>query len=78
MFKRRATKLVKNIQDKRYTERMRELGIPSLQYRRLRCDMIEVYKILTGVDKADKAQLFTMSTSTRTRGHSLKLQKKAI
>jgi hypothetical protein len=33
---RRATKLVKNIQHLSYSDRSRYLGLPSLQYRRLR------------------------------------------
>jgi hypothetical protein len=32
---RRATKLIKNIQHKTYTQRLKYLGLPSLQYRRL-------------------------------------------
>ncbi|MES9884550.1 MAG: reverse transcriptase family protein [Sedimenticola sp.] len=73
---RRATRLMKNIRHKTYTERLKSLGIPSLQYRRVRADMVEVYKILTGIDKADKTQLFILNRDTRTRGHSLKLCKK--
>ncbi len=38
--------------------------------------MVEVYKILTGIDKADKTQLFILNRDARTRGHSLKLCKK--
>ncbi len=48
---RRATKLVKSISNNSYSRRMRELGIPSLQYRRLRSDMVEVYKILGALTK---------------------------
>ena len=54
------------------------LGLPSLEYRRDRADMIQVYKILHDIDNVDKNKLFTMSTGTytATRGHSLKLFKK--
>ncbi len=38
--------------------------------------MIQVYKILHGIDKVDKDKLFTMSTFQTTRGNSLKLFKK--
>ena len=47
-----------------------------LEYRRDRADMIQVYKILHDIDNDDKNKLFTMSTYTATRGHSLKLFKK--
>ena len=47
-----------------------------MEYRRDRADMIQVYKILHDIDNVDKNKLFTMSTYTATRGHSLKLFKK--
>ena len=40
---RRATKLIPG-----YKERLIRLNLPTLSYRRLRGDMIEIYKILTG------------------------------
>ena len=53
---RRATRLVQNIRHLNYTDRMKELGLPSLQYRRSRADLIEVFKIFNGIDKCDKDQ----------------------
>ena len=73
---RRATKLVKPIAHLTYQQRLKVLGLPSLEYRRLRNDMVETYKILTGVDKADKHQLFELENQGRTRGHPLKIRKK--
>ncbi len=73
---RRATKLLRNIRNMSYSDRLKELGIPSLQYRRTRSDMVEVFKILNGIDKADKDQIFQMNTDMRTRGHQMKLHKK--
>ena len=43
-IQRRATKLVKNIKDLSYSERLRKLGLPTLEYRRRRADMIEAFK----------------------------------
>ena len=51
---------------------IKALGLYSLQRRRLRGDLIETYKILTGKD-----QLFQKATTTELRGHSLKLYKKS-
>ena len=56
-----------------YSERLKALGLPTLEYRRERADMVEVYKILHDIDKVDKLRLITLSSYTSTRGHSLKL-----
>ena len=34
-----------------YNERLKKLGIPSLEYRRLRADVIEVHKIVNQIDR---------------------------
>jgi hypothetical protein len=38
---RRATRLVKEIQHLSYGDRLRNLGLPTLQYRRIRADLVE-------------------------------------
>jgi len=43
----KATKLVIKLKHLRYKERPERLKLPTLGYRRIRGDMIEVYKILT-------------------------------
>ena len=73
---RRATKLCTDLRDLSYKERLQNLKLPSLYYRRQRGDMIQVYKILTGRDNIHQDKLLPLSHSTRTRGHSLKLEKK--
>ena len=72
---RRATRLVRACKNLSYPERLRKLGLPTLEYRRQRADMVQVYKILNDIDKVDKAKLFSMATYNRTRGHPLKLFK---
>ena len=47
-FQRRATKLIPGYKELDYKERLKRLNLPTLSYRRLRGDMIEIYKILTG------------------------------
>ena len=74
---RRATKLVTSVKNLSYPERLRKLGLPSLEYRRERADLVEVYKLIThNIDKIDKDKLFAFPTYTATRGHNFKLAKK--
>ena len=72
---RRSTKLIPGFKDLYYEERLRKLKLPTLRFRRLRGDMIEVYKILSGVyDKRVTSELLNFMDHSRTRGHSLKLE----
>jgi len=50
---RRATKLFGGLKDKSYEERLRILGITSLEERINRGDVIQVYRIVKGFDKVD-------------------------
>lgn len=68
---RRATKfIVKG--DLCYLERLKKLRLPTLEYRRLRGDLIETYKIHHNLEKVDN--LF-IPHQGKTRGHSFKLEK---
>ena len=69
---RRATKLVSGICHLSYEERLRNLGLPTLNYRRCRTDMIQVYKILNKIDSIPVDKFFTLADGTRTRGHKHK------
>ena len=72
---RRATKLVPNLKKITYSERLKKLNIPTLKYRRIRGDMINVYKILNN-NKEDSNKLLPLNKSSyKTRGHDRKLEK---
>ena len=72
---RRATKLIPSISQLPYQQRLRELKLPSLYHRRRRGDMIQVFKIMTAVERISADDFFQKS-NTNLRGHEHKLYKR--
>jgi len=70
---KRATKMVKGMRNLSYQERLITLKLPTLKFRRIRGDMIEVYKILSGVYDMQVCPALLRSDNSRTRGNRLKL-----
>ena len=73
---RRATRLVSGLRRLDYESRLKELNMYSLERRYKRGDMIEVYKIFTGLDDLKLEEFFELDTDGR-RGHSRKLKVKS-
>ena len=70
---KRATKMIGACKKLHYSDRLKFLNLPTLKLRRLRGDMIEVYKILNGVYDLSVSPILVRNLDSRTRGNSLKL-----
>ena len=73
---RNYTKKINGLKNLTYEERLKRLKLPSLEYRRLRGDLIEVYKIVNNIyDHRTTNTLFSLNLDNVTRSHSFKLTK---
>ena len=59
-----------------YLQRLEELKLWTLEERRTRADLIEVYQIIRGISSASFDTFFEFHQYGQTRGHSFKLIKK--
>ena len=72
---RAVTRWVPELRNLSYEERLEKLELPKLEERRIRGDMITLYKCLSGREKIDKEDMFEISKSNL-RGHSMKIAKR--
>ena len=72
---KRATKMIPQLSKFSYEDRLRHLNLPTLEYRRFRGDMIQVFKIVCGFHDVDSVVKFNMHDNIcNTRGNIYKMQ----
>ncbi|XP_063881680.1 uncharacterized protein LOC135111932 [Scylla paramamosain] len=76
-IQRAALRMVLELKDLTYKERLKEMGLPTLQARRERGDLIMIYKIVNHIEKIDKQDLVLLEEDEagQMRGHSKKIRK---
>ena len=79
---KRAINMVSGLRGNSYTEKLKEVGLPTLEERRKEFDMIQTFKILHGFDRVDEKQWFERANTnggqmrTRIQADDLNLRQK--
>ena len=70
---RRLTKMIPRLRNMPYEERLKSLNLFSLSKRRMRGDLIEVFKIFKGFDNISAENYFTLDRTNTRRRHDFKV-----
>jgi len=74
---RAATRMVPELSDLEYEERLKKINLPKLEERRERGDLIMIYKLINEIEEVDTSDMIQRVNEDygNTRGHSCKLRK---
>ena len=75
---RRMTRIIPELRQRPYEVRLRKLGLTTLETRRGRADLIEVFKMFNGLEDIDPKLFFLSQEGCSTRGHRLKILKQRV
>jgi hypothetical protein len=67
--------MIEEYRGMKYSDRLDVSGWTSLEDRRNRSDLIEVFKMIKGISKVKYRISFTLDANSRTQGHKYKLVK---
>jgi len=71
----RASKMINECRILNYNDRLVKTRLVTLEDRRTRGDMIEIFKIINNIDSLDYQRFFSLAETSRTGGHKYKLLK---
>ncbi|XP_050711202.1 uncharacterized protein LOC126995577 [Eriocheir sinensis] len=72
---RRMTKMIQGLRNLPYQNRLKHLNLHSLERRRVRGGLIEVFKWVKGYNKGDISKVLRISQQDRTRSNGFKIEK---
>ena len=70
---RRATKLLPELKNLDYPTRLRKLNLLSLVYRRERADVLQIYRIIHGLDHIDCNMFFELEEGTFSKNKKVRV-----